>query len=156
MAPNGRLGLPDSAGKWKIYLLNASVDDRPLSLTFLSDSRIAVSDSGNLAAALSRASSEAGHAEWNERFERLAGAPLFAVIRQDAARLDQSVEVGRIDFATEGMDVGIAEVVGHDVENVRALAVEIEADAAYTDLRAQEVLPQLLALTTFVFAEQRP
>ena len=80
-----RNGKSMQQGKWKIYLLNASVDDRPLSLTFLSDSRIAVSDSGNLAAALSRASSEAGHAEWNERFERLAGAPLFAVIRQDSA-----------------------------------------------------------------------
>jgi hypothetical protein len=83
-----RSGKSTQQGKWKIYLLNASVGDRPLSLTFLSDSRIAVTDSGNLAAALSRASSEAGHGEWNERFERLAGAPLFAVIRQDPSLQD--------------------------------------------------------------------
>ena len=83
-----RSGKSTQQGKWKIYLLNASVDDRPLSLTFLSDSRIAVTDSGNLPAALSRASGEAGHGEWNERFERLAGAPLFAVIRQDPALQD--------------------------------------------------------------------
>jgi hypothetical protein len=60
------------------------VEDKPLSLAFLSDSRIAITDSENLSAVLPGAASESGHAEWNERFERLAGTPIFAVIRQDS------------------------------------------------------------------------
>lgn len=71
-------------GKWKVFQLNASVNDKPLSVAFLSDTRIAITDSGNLSPVLS-AAGKTGHAEWNERFERLAGTPLFAVIRQDPA-----------------------------------------------------------------------
>lgn len=75
-------------GKWDVFLLNASANDKPLSLAFLSDTRIAITDSGNLSAVLSSAAGDAGHVEWNERFERLAGTPLFAVIRQDPALQD--------------------------------------------------------------------
>lgn len=72
-------------GKWKVFLIDTSVDERPLSLTFLSDTRIAIADSENLAAVLSLAAAESEPSEWNERFERLAGTPLFAVIRKDPA-----------------------------------------------------------------------
>jgi len=82
-----RHGKSTQQGKWKVFLIDASVDDGPLSLTFLSDSRIAITDSENLSAVLSGAAAESGHAEWNERFERLAGTPLFVVIRQDPALL---------------------------------------------------------------------
>ncbi len=83
-----RNGKSAQEGKWRVFRLNASVDEKPLSLAFLSDSRIAITDSGNLAEVLTGAKAEAGHAEWNERFERLAGTPLFAVIRQDPAAQD--------------------------------------------------------------------
>jgi len=43
------------------------------------------------------------------------------VVRQDAARRDERVEVRRVDLAAERVDIGIAEIVGHDVEDVRAL-----------------------------------
>jgi hypothetical protein len=83
-----RNGKSAQEGKWKVFHLNASANDKPLSLAFLSDSRLAITDSTNLAALLTGATAEAGHAEWNERFERLAGTPLFAVIRQDPALQD--------------------------------------------------------------------
>jgi hypothetical protein len=79
-----RHGKAMQQGQWRVFLLNASVEDKPLSLAFLSDSRIAITDSENLSAVLPGAASESGHAEWNERFERLAGTPIFAVIRQDS------------------------------------------------------------------------
>jgi hypothetical protein len=72
-------------GKWKVYLLNENAGGRRLKLVFLSDSRIAIGDSQPFSALLSTAPNSALHAEWNERFERLAGTPLFAVIRQDPA-----------------------------------------------------------------------
>lgn len=43
------------------------------------------------------------------------------MIRQDAPRLHERVEVRRADLAAERVDVGIAEIVGHDVQDVRAL-----------------------------------
>ncbi len=83
-----RNGKSAQEGKWKVFRLNASVDEKPISLAFLSDSRLAITDSTHLAAVLAGVTAEAGHTEWNERFERLAGTPLFAVIRQDPALQD--------------------------------------------------------------------
>jgi hypothetical protein len=71
-------------GKWKVFILSRTSSDQPLLLTFLSDHRMAFSNSEHLLAILS-AASDSGRAEWNARFERLAGTPLFAVIRQDSA-----------------------------------------------------------------------
>jgi hypothetical protein len=74
-------------GKWKIFRLNDSMrgNDRPLSFVFLSDHRIAITDSENFPLTLFTSAAEANHAEWNLRFDRLAGTPIFALIRQDPA-----------------------------------------------------------------------
>ena len=76
-------GQPAQQGRWKVFHLNAASHDKPLSLSFLSDDRIAISDSENLPATLASATVQSGHAEWNAHYERLAGTPLFAVFRQD-------------------------------------------------------------------------
>ena len=72
-------------GKSKIFRLNESMRDKPLSLVFLSDHRVAITDSDNFPQALFASAPETSHAEWNLRFDRLAGTPVFAVIRQDPA-----------------------------------------------------------------------
>ncbi len=76
-------GQPGQQGRRKVFHLNATSHDKPLSLRFLSDERIAITDSENLPAALASATVESGHGEWNAHYERLAGTPLFAVFRQD-------------------------------------------------------------------------
>jgi hypothetical protein len=58
---------------------------RMVSIAFLSDRRVVLFDGEDLNAELESARRGAGHAEWTERFERLAGTPVFALIRQDAA-----------------------------------------------------------------------
>jgi len=78
-------GQPAQQGRWKVFQLNATSHDKPLFLSFLSDDRIAISDSENLPATLASATVESGHAEWNAHYERLAGTPLFAVLRQDSS-----------------------------------------------------------------------
>jgi hypothetical protein len=70
-------------GKWKVFRLNATANEKPLRFAFLSNDRIAFGDFENLSSGLSAAPSDSFHAEWNSRFERLAGSPLFGVIRQD-------------------------------------------------------------------------
>jgi hypothetical protein len=74
---------PVQQGHLKVFRIPAKAGDRPISFSFLSDRRIAITDSENLDAVLSTANLPAGHAEWQTHFDRLAGSPLFAVIRQD-------------------------------------------------------------------------
>lgn len=63
----------------------APASPRKISFTFLRKDRIALTDSADLAALLSQPQTGQDAKEWRERFERLAGSPVFAVIRQDAA-----------------------------------------------------------------------
>jgi len=69
----------------EIFSVPVSGTARKISLTFLRNDRIAVTDDQHLAL-LSDAKKKAEEAaDWHARFERLAGSPVFAVIRQDAA-----------------------------------------------------------------------
>ena len=54
-----------------------------ITFTFLTDGRLAITNGGDLANLL-RVQTGADTNEWRDRFKRLAGSPLFAVIRQDA------------------------------------------------------------------------
>ena len=57
---------------------------RKISFAFLTNTRIALTDDADLGIFLSAKKGREDAAEWGTRFERLAGSPLFAVIRQDA------------------------------------------------------------------------
>ena len=72
-------------GGLKVYVLPSEAKQQPLSVALLSTQRIAITNSENLFAALSDALRQPDHAEWQARFDRLAGSPVFAVIRQDPA-----------------------------------------------------------------------
>jgi hypothetical protein len=78
-----RNGTSTQQGKWRVFRLNATANEKPLLFTFLSNDRVAFANYEDFSAALSAAPSDSYHAEWNSRFERLAGSPAFAVIRQD-------------------------------------------------------------------------
>ena len=80
-----RNGLATQQGSLKVFLLRATRNDKPLSVAFLANQRIAVTDYENLFSTLRAAVDQVGHAEWQKRFDRLAGTPAFAVIRQDPA-----------------------------------------------------------------------
>jgi hypothetical protein len=69
----------------EIFSVPINGSSRKISFTFLSSNRIAWTDDSNLGNFLSMKKHNQDEAEWRARFERLAGSPLFAVIRQDAA-----------------------------------------------------------------------
>src|SRR6516164_5902440 len=83
----GRNATPFAQGTQKAFRFVAKPNGREeaMSLAFLSDERIAISDSEKLAQALGFAEAPSGRAEWQRRFDRLAGSPFFAVLRQDPA-----------------------------------------------------------------------
>ncbi|HLK04298.1 MAG TPA: hypothetical protein VKT53_07640 [Candidatus Acidoferrum sp.] len=85
-------GSANKKGTREVFLLASTNSDpsistvqRWISIAFLSDRRIAITNSADLNSEIETASRDAGHQEWTERFVRLAGTPIFALFRQDAA-----------------------------------------------------------------------
>jgi hypothetical protein len=72
-------------GTHEIFSVPVSGSAKKISFTFLRNNRLALTDGPDLGAALDARKRKEDNAEWNSRFERLAGSPVFAVIRQDAA-----------------------------------------------------------------------
>jgi len=81
----GKTSPPVKQGNLTIFQIPARIGAKSASFAFLSDHRVAISDSENLSQILSVAVLAPGRAEWQTRFDRLAGSPIFAVIRQDPA-----------------------------------------------------------------------
>src|SRR5437879_3462325 len=69
----------------EIFSVPHSGTERKIYLTFLRNDRIAVTDDQHLALLSDAKKRAEDAADWRARFERLAGSPVFAVIRQDAA-----------------------------------------------------------------------
>lgn len=70
----------------EIFAVPESGSTKKIYFTFLGTDRIAVTDSTeDLTQTLGAKKRNDDNAEWRSRFERLAGSPVFAVIRQDAA-----------------------------------------------------------------------
>jgi hypothetical protein len=72
-------------GAHEIFSVPVSGSAKRISLAFLRNNRIALTDGPDFGAALDARKRKEDNAEWTSRFERLAGSPVFAVIRQDAA-----------------------------------------------------------------------
>lgn len=68
-----------------IFEVPESGGERKITFVFLSNDRIALTDRPNLGQFLDAKKRSDDFAEWRTRFERLAGSPIFAVIRQEAA-----------------------------------------------------------------------
>jgi hypothetical protein len=68
-----------------IFSVPVSGTARKILFAFLRNDRIAITNDANLAVFLDPKKRPEDVAEWHARFERLAGSPIFAVIRQDAA-----------------------------------------------------------------------
>jgi hypothetical protein len=69
----------------EIFSVAMSGSSKKLSFTFLKNDRIALTDDADLNLFLNAKKRSEDTAEWRVRFERLAGSPVFAVIRQSAA-----------------------------------------------------------------------
>ncbi len=80
-----KIGTSEQKGGREIFHLTSSTPGKNISLVFLADDRMAFTDSGDLNTELESAARDAGHEEWTQRFERLSGSPVFALLRQDAA-----------------------------------------------------------------------
>ena len=67
-----------------IYTVPLSGTAKKISFAFLGEHRMALTDGSDPGILLSTKKQSGDASEWRSRFERLAGSPVFAVIRQDA------------------------------------------------------------------------
>lgn len=80
-----RYGKAAQQGSLQAFTLPATGSEKALSVAMLGQQRIAITNSPDLFQAMSAAVNDQGHKEWQTRFDRLAGSPVFAVLRQDPA-----------------------------------------------------------------------
>jgi hypothetical protein len=78
-------GTAVKTGGREIFSVPAAGSAKKISFAFLQNTRIALTNDSNLAVFLDGQKRSNNAAEWRTRFERLAGSPLFAVIKQNAA-----------------------------------------------------------------------
>ncbi|MGA2099368.1 MAG: hypothetical protein ABSH39_24055 [Candidatus Acidiferrum sp.] len=71
------------AGK-EIFSVPMSGDSRRITFTFLRKDRIALTNNVSLLTLTPQTYNDSDARAWRERFRRLAGSPVFAVVRQDA------------------------------------------------------------------------
>jgi len=78
-------GTRENHGGKEIFSVPQNGSARRIAFTFLRSDRIALTNGSNFEASLSAPHEDAESRAWRERFRRLAGAPVFAVVRQGAA-----------------------------------------------------------------------
>jgi len=69
----------------EIFSVPVSSTSKKASFAFLTNDRIAVTNDSDLPSILNAKKPSEDASEWRARFERLAGSPVLAVLRQDAA-----------------------------------------------------------------------
>jgi hypothetical protein len=78
-------GRRESRGGREISSVPVNGSARRITFTFLRNNRMALTNDASLESALSAPRRDSDAQAWRERFRRLAGSPVFAVVRQDAA-----------------------------------------------------------------------
>ncbi|GAC1626296.1 MAG: hypothetical protein NVS9B13_22480 [Candidatus Acidiferrum sp.] len=79
-----KLGHTEKVAGREIFSVLTNGGSHQIKFTFLSKHRIALTNGVDLTAKLAPAKPNPDSAEWQTRFERLAGSPVFGVVRQDA------------------------------------------------------------------------
>jgi hypothetical protein len=77
-------GSRENRGGTEIFSVPLSGSARRITFTFLRNDRIALTNGTGLESLLSQPHSDSDMLAWRERFRRLAGSPVFAVVRQEA------------------------------------------------------------------------
>jgi hypothetical protein len=83
-----KLGSISKRDTREIFVVPLSGSTRQLTFTFLRNDRIAITNQPSLLESPATLSAQADSADWRERFRRLEGSPVFAVLRQDAVTSD--------------------------------------------------------------------
>jgi hypothetical protein len=78
-------GTLEKRGSREIFSVPLNGGTRRITFTFLRDDRIALTNGASLDSPALQTAADSDAKAWRERFRRLAGSPVFAVIRQDGS-----------------------------------------------------------------------
>ncbi|HKW35752.1 MAG TPA: hypothetical protein VJN92_22295 [Candidatus Acidoferrum sp.] len=152
LALANKSGTVEKRGGREIFAIPESEAAKKIHLTFLSNDRIALTDSAEPSQNLGgKKRSDDAKAEWRSRFERLGGSPIFGVIRQDAAPGDALTERAPGGFSSPQLSTALDRLqwitVAGRPENDR-LHVVAEGECASEDTARQlaDVLNGVLTL----------
>jgi len=81
---SARIGKREKRSGYDFFSVPLEENTRALSFAFLDDSRIALTDSSKIAELAGPRTENSDSREWETRFARLAGSPIFAVIRHSS------------------------------------------------------------------------
>jgi hypothetical protein len=76
-------GARESEGGREIFSVPLEGSTRRITFTFLASDRLALTNGTTLRASLAQPPADADRQAWREQFRRLAGSPVFAVVRQN-------------------------------------------------------------------------
>jgi hypothetical protein len=77
-------GTRETHGGREIFSVPVTGGTRRITFTFLRNDRIVLANDASLDTSLSQSRGDSDTQAWRERFRRLAGSPVFVVVRQDA------------------------------------------------------------------------
>lgn len=145
-------GTRESRNGREMFRLPVERGSRRITFQFLRDDRIQIASGEDLDANASAAQADSDAQAWKERFRRLAGSPLFAVIKEDAA---VSAAFGRHapgNFQSPQLSGLLGQLqwitVAGKPENDRLrIVLEGEAAAESTTRQLADVVNALLELT---------
>lgn len=144
-------GTRESRRGHEVFLLPIRGGSRKIALTFLRDDRIELASDADLGAQDSASQIDADVQAWRERFRRLAGSPVFAVVRQDAAISAEFAAHAPGNFQSPQLSALIDQLqwitIAAKPENDRVrIVLEGESTAESTTRQLSDVLNALLEL----------
>lgn len=93
-----KAGVIQKSGEAEIFSVPAAGRPQPISFAFVRKDRIAFTNANDFASLL-KMTKTAGSADWHTRFERVAGSPVFGVIRNDGIADAIGSQAGSQNFA---------------------------------------------------------
>lgn len=133
-------GTVEKRGSRETFAIPESGAAKKIYLAFLSNNRIALTDRADLVSTLAAKKRSDANLEWRSRFERLGGSPVFAVIRQEAARGEALTERAPGGFSSPQLSAAVDQLdwitLAGKPENDR-LHVVAEGECASDDTARQ-------------------
>jgi len=153
-------GTRESQGGKEIFSVPLSGDTRRITFTFLERDRIALTNRGQLLSSWSPPPADADALAWRERFRRLAGSPLFAVVRQNARAGTALSERTPGGFGSPQLSALIDQlqwitVAGKPEGDRLRVALEGEGSADAPTRQLSEVIQGLLGLAEAGLSDQK-
>ena len=138
-------------GAREIFFIPGGTSSRSLSFTFFGKDRMALTNGPDLAGVLTTSASRMDAQEWQKRFNRLAGSPLFVVLRRDRAGGPSLLPLAPGGFQSPQLSVLLAKLpwitlAGKPGPSGLAVIVEGECPEESTQRQLEELLKGVLLL----------